>query len=42
MAIMIVTHDVGTVSYFVKTIACVNTYLHYHHSNIITEEQLAA
>ncbi|NVO20840.1 MAG: ATP-binding cassette domain-containing protein [Bacteroidetes bacterium] len=41
MAIMIVSHDVGTISYFVKTIACVNTYLHYHSSNIITEEQLA-
>lgn len=40
MAIMIVSHDVGTISYFVKTIACVNTYLHYHNSNIITEEQL--
>ncbi len=42
MAIMIVSHDVGTISYYVKTIACVNTYLHYHRSNIITEEQLAA
>jgi len=41
MAIMIISHDVGTISYFVKTIACVNTYLKYHPSNIITEEQLA-
>lgn len=41
MAIMIISHDVGTISYFVKTIACVNTYLHYHPSNIITEAQLA-
>jgi len=41
MAIMIVSHDVGTISYYVKTIACVNTFLHYHPSNIITEEQLA-
>ncbi|HNX43204.1 MAG TPA: ABC transporter ATP-binding protein [Bacteroidales bacterium] len=41
MAIMIVTHDVGTISYYVKTIACVNVYLHYHRSNIITEQQLA-
>jgi zinc transport system ATP-binding protein len=41
MAILIISHDVGTISYFVKTIACVNTYLHYHPSNIITEEQLA-
>jgi zinc transport system ATP-binding protein len=42
MAIMVVSHDVGTISYFVKTIACVNTYLHYHNSNIITEAQLAS
>jgi zinc transport system ATP-binding protein len=42
MAIVMVSHDVGTISYFVKTIACVNTYLHYHRSNIITEEQLAS
>jgi len=42
MAILIVSHDVGTISYYVKTIACVNTWLHYHPSNIITEEQLAA
>lgn len=42
MAIIIVSHDVGTISAYVKTIACVNTYLHYHESNIITEEQLAS
>ncbi len=42
MAILMVSHDVGTISYFVKTIACVNTQLHYHPSNIISEEQLAA
>jgi len=42
MAIMVISHDVGTISYFVKTIACVNKYLHYHPSNIITEQQLAS
>jgi zinc transport system ATP-binding protein len=42
MAIMIVSHDVGTISYYVKTIACVNKSLHYHPSNIISEQQLAA
>ncbi len=42
MAIMIVSHDVGTITYFVKTIACVNRELHYHESNIISQEQLAA
>ncbi|MGB4204623.1 MAG: ABC transporter ATP-binding protein [Bacteroidales bacterium] len=42
MAIIVVTHDIGTISYYVKTIACVNKYLNYHPSNIITEQQLAA
>lgn len=42
MAIVMVSHDVGTISYLVKTIACVNKTLHYHRSNIITEEQLAS
>jgi zinc transport system ATP-binding protein len=42
MAVMIVSHDVGTITYFVKTIACVNRELHYHESNIISQEQLAA
>ncbi|WP_423129461.1 metal ABC transporter ATP-binding protein [Gaoshiqia sp. Z1-71] len=42
MAIMLVSHDVGTISFYVKTIACVNTYLHYHPSNIISREQLAS
>ena len=41
-AILLVTHDVGTVSYYIKTIACVNETLHYHNSNIITEKQLAS
>lgn len=42
MAIMIVSHDVGTITYYVKTIACVNRELHYHESNVISEQQLAA
>ncbi len=42
MAIVIVTHDIGTISYYVKTIACVNKALNYHPSNLITEQQLAA
>lgn len=40
MAIIIVSHDVGMISSYVKTIACVNKELHYHESNIISEEQL--
>jgi zinc transport system ATP-binding protein len=42
MAILLISHDVGTISLFVKTIACVNRNLHHHPSNIISEEQLAS
>ncbi|MCB2220541.1 MAG: metal ABC transporter ATP-binding protein [Bacteroidetes bacterium] len=42
MAIIVVSHDIGMISSYVKTIACVNTELHYHESNIISEEQLQA
>ncbi len=38
MAILLVSHDIGTVTPIVKTIACVNTTLHYHKSNRLTEE----
>lgn len=40
IAIILVSHDVGTISSHVKTIACVNKHLHYHPSNQISEEQL--
>ncbi len=40
MAILLVTHDIGTISSIVKTIACVNEELHYHHTNKISEEIL--
>lgn len=42
MAIIVVSHDVGTISWYVKTIACVNKNLHYHPTNIITQEQLTS
>lgn len=42
MAIIMVSHDVGTITSYVKTIACVNKHLHYHRSNRITPEQLTA
>lgn len=42
MAILLVSHDVGTITSYVKTIACVNRTLHYHPSNKISTEQLAA
>jgi zinc transport system ATP-binding protein len=40
MAIMMVSHDVGTISSVVNNIVCVNRHVHRHDSNIITEEQL--
>ncbi|MDR2910031.1 MAG: metal ABC transporter ATP-binding protein [Bacteroidales bacterium] len=40
MAIVLVSHDFGTISTYVKTIACVNGVLHYHPSNKITQDQL--
>lgn len=40
IAIILVSHDVGTISSYVKTIACVNGNLHYHQSNRISQEQL--
>lgn len=40
MAIMMVSHDLGTISSVVKEIVCVNRHVHRHHSNILTEEQL--
>lgn len=40
MAILLVTHDVGTITPYIKTIACVNGSLHYHASNEISSEQL--
>lgn len=42
VAIVLVSHDVGTICSYVKTIACVNKYVHYHPSNTITQEQLNA
>ena len=40
MAILLVSHDIGTIPSIVKTIACVNEELHYHNTNIITPEVL--
>jgi len=42
MAILLITHDLGTITPYVKTIACVNREVHYHKSNVITEKQLSA
>ncbi len=40
MAIIMVSHDLGTITSVVKGIVCVNRHVHRHNSNIITAEQL--
>lgn len=40
MAIVMVSHDIGTITSVVKSIVCVNRSVHRHDSNIITPEQL--
>ena len=40
ITILLVSHDIGIISPYIKTIACVNRNLHYHPSNEINEEQL--
>ena len=40
LSIVMVSHDLGTICSYVKTIACVNHGLHYHQSNLISTEQL--
>jgi len=42
MTILLVSHDVGTISSHVKSFACVNRKLHYHPSPEITNEQLSS
>jgi zinc transport system ATP-binding protein len=42
MTILMVSHDIGTISAHVKSFACVNGSLHYHPSSEITNEQLRA
>ncbi|MDX2413936.1 MAG: ATP-binding cassette domain-containing protein [Bacteroidales bacterium] len=40
ISILMVSHDVGTISAYVKSFACINRELHYHDSGRITNEQL--
>jgi zinc transport system ATP-binding protein len=40
MAIFLISHDIGTISSIVKSIACVNGTLHYHPFNVLTDEVL--
>lgn len=40
IAIVMVSHDLGTITSVVKSIVCVNGHVHRHSSNLITAEQL--
>lgn len=40
MAVVMISHDLGTITSVVKSIVCVNRHVHRHDSNILTEEQL--
>ena len=40
LAILLVSHDLGTISTYVKSYACVNSSLHYHSGNEVTPELL--
>lgn len=42
MSILMVSHDIGTISAHIKSFACVNRTLHYHPSHEITNEDLLA
>jgi zinc transport system ATP-binding protein len=42
MAILMVSHDIGTISAHIKSFACVNRTLHYHPSHEITNDDLLA
>jgi len=40
VTILVVSHDLLVISHYVKSVACVNTTLHYHHQAEITGEML--
>lgn len=40
MAVVMVSHDLGTITSIVRSIVCVNRKVHRHNSNILTQEQL--
>jgi zinc transport system ATP-binding protein len=42
LTILLVSHDLGTISTYVKSFACVNGTLHYHAGNQLTPELLEA
>jgi zinc transport system ATP-binding protein len=40
--VVLVSHDIGVISRYVKTVACLNRHLHYHHSKELTSEMVEA
>lgn len=40
MTILLISHDLGAVSSYVKTIACLNRTLHYHQDKLITPQMI--
>ncbi|TFH21305.1 MAG: metal ABC transporter ATP-binding protein [Myxococcales bacterium] len=42
MTVVIVSHDVGAISRYVRSVACLNVRLHYHQSKELTPEVLEA
>lgn len=40
--VVLVSHDIGVISRYVKTVACLNRHLHYHHSKELTQEMVQA
>ena len=42
LTVVLVSHDIGVISRYVKTIACLNVRLHYHHSRELTPDMVEA
>lgn len=40
LTIILISHDLGAVSTYVKTVGCLNRRLHYHHDKLITAEMI--
>lgn len=42
ITVVLVSHDIGVISRHVRTIACLNVEMHYHHSKHLTPEMIEA
>lgn len=42
ITVVLVSHDIGVISRHVRTIACLNVEMHYHHSKNLTPEMIEA